>query len=428
MPLRDLFVITIVVVLGLIALRRPWVGVMNWTWISIMNPHRYSWGFAFSAPVAMIAGVTVLLGLLFTKERRSPFQGAPVWWLLLFFIWITLSWLFGFDPSGDYAMWDRVMKIYLMTFVTLMLLHSKLHIMAYVWVTIGSLALLASKGGLFTLLNAGNYRVWGPAGSFIEDNNHFALAAIVTVPMLHFLQIQLPKRWMRHGMSIVMLLTVAAALGSHSRGALLALGAMGAAFWWHSSRKGLITLLLIVVALALLPMMPEHWWVRMATIQEFQEDASAMGRINAWYVAWDVATTNFFGAGMSYQHQYYYDLYGRWETIIRAAHSIYFQILGNHGFVGLILFLMIWITSYTTANKLQKESAEQPETKWAGDLSAMAKVSLIGYLVGGAFLSMPYFDLPYNIMVMIVLTRQWVLRRSWETVGSDPRVPAGRPS
>jgi hypothetical protein len=44
----------------------------------------------------------------------------------------------------------------------------------------------------------------------------------------------------------------------------------------------------------------------------------------------------------------------------------------------------------------------------------MMQVSLVGYAVGGAFLSLPYFDLPYNIMVMVVLARKWVERRAWE--------------
>ena len=140
-----------------------------------------------------------------------------------------------------------------------------------------------------------------------------------------------------------------------------------------------------------------------------------MGRINAWYVAWDVAKDHFFGAGMSYQHQSLFYLYGRFETVVRAAHSIYFQILGNHGFVGLFLYLMIWISSFRVAGWLRKNAADLEETKWAADLGSMAQVCLVGYAVGGAFLSMPYFDLPYNVMAMLIMAKVWVQKRSWET-------------
>ena len=418
--MRDVVIMAIVAVMGMMALKRPWIGVMLWTWISIMNPHRYAWGFAYSAPVAAIAAAVTLLGLFFTRDRQSPFQGAPVTWLLVFSIWATLSWMFGYDPAADYEQWNKVMKVYFMTFVALMLLLNKLHIMAFAWITALSLAALGAKGGLFTILNGGNYRVWGPAGTFIGDNNHFALALIMTVPLLHFLQLQLQRPWVRHSMTVLMLLCVAAALGSHSRGAFLAIAAMGALLWWRSRRKGLMTAALLVVFLLMLPMMPAEWWERMGTITSYEEDASAMGRINGWLVAIEVAKHHLFGGGMSYQHQIFFSMWGVYNTNVIAAHSIYFQILGNHGFIGLALYIGFWIATYLYAGWLRRYARDIPQAKWAVDLGNMVQVSLAGYAVGGAFLSMPYFDLPYNLMVMVVLARRWVETRGWER---EPTVP-----
>jgi probable O-glycosylation ligase (exosortase A-associated) len=412
--MRDLLILAIVVFFALIALRRPWVGVLLWTWLSIMNPHRYAWGIAYDAPVAAIAAVSTLLGFLFTKERQSPFQSTPTIIFVLFAAWVTLSWLTGVDVVGDYAQWDKVMKIYFMTFVALMLLDHKQKIIAFVWVTTLSLAILGAKGGLFTIITGGNYLVWGPAGSFIADNNHFALALIMTIPLLHFLQQQLTKAWMRHAMTVIMLLCAAAAVGSHSRGGLLAIVAMGTVLWWRSERKVFMTIAIGLAVLFVLPIMPETWWNRMGTIVDYESDTSAMGRLNAWGVAWEVAKHNFFGGGMSYQHPIFFSLYGVYETTARSAHSIYFQILGNHGFVGLILFLLLWIATYRSAGWLRKSGQINSGVRWVGQLGAMAQVSLVGYAVGGAFLSMPYFDLPYNIMVMVVLARRWVETRAWE--------------
>ncbi|HRY15032.1 MAG TPA: DUF5935 domain-containing protein, partial [Candidatus Competibacteraceae bacterium] len=72
--MRDLLIVSIVLIAAVMALRKPWIGVMLWTWISIMNPHRYTWGFAATAPVAAIAAASTLAGLLMTKERQSPFK------------------------------------------------------------------------------------------------------------------------------------------------------------------------------------------------------------------------------------------------------------------------------------------------------------------------------------------------------------------
>lgn len=412
--MRDLLVVGIVAIAAFMTIKRPWIGVMLWTWLSIMNPHRYTWGFAYSAPLAAVAAGVTLLGLLLTKERRHPFQGAPMVWFFLFACAMTFSWLLGFDPAGDYAQWNKVMKIYLMTFVAAMLLHNKYHIIAFAWVTAGSLAILGAKGGLFTILTGGAHRVWGPLGSFIYDNNEFALSLIMSIPLLHFLQLQLENKWARHAVSLTMLLCAAAAIGTYSRGALLAITAMGVVFWWRSQHKFAIGVMIAVVGLALLPMMPESWWERMQTIGTYQEDGSAMGRINAWVVAWEVAQHKVFGGGMSYQYDWLFQLYGPYSLKPLAAHSIYFQVLGNHGFPGLFLFLMIWFSAYSSAGWLRRNAKGIPEAKWAGDLGAMAQVSLVGYAVGGAFLSLSYFDLPYNIMVMIVLARVWVQTKAWE--------------
>jgi len=236
----------------------------------------------------------------------------------------------------------------------------------------------------------------------------------MTIPLLHFLQLQVKALWLKYGFTMLMMLCAAAAIGTHSRGGFLAIGAMSAMFWLRSRKKALIGGFLLFGVLVALPMMPEHWWTRMETISTYQEDASAMGRINAWGVAWNVAVHNVFGGGMSYQHPIFFFLYGTYETSVRAAHSIYFQVLGNHGFVGLFLFLGIWFSTYRTAGWLRKNGRAQEQSAWTADLGSMIQVSLVGYATGGAFLSLSYFDLPYNMMVLAVMTRAWVERRGWE--------------
>lgn len=408
--MRDTLIVVIVLGAALVALRRPWIGVMLWTWLSIMNPHRYAWGIAYSAPLAAIAAGSTLLGLLFSSDKQSPFKGAAVWWFALLTAWITISWLFGLNPSQDYPLWEKVMKIYLMTFVALALLSTRFHIIAFAWITTASLSLLAAKGGLFTLLTGGNFRVWGPPGSFIRDNNEFALATIITVPMLYFLYSISEHRWLRYTLIMVIGLSVVSAVGSYSRGGFLALIAMGGFLWWRSQYKILTGVLLLAAIALYLPMMPEQWWDRMATIQEYDQDASAMGRINAWIVAWETAKAYPLGAGMSYQHPELFQRFGVHEDTVRAAHSVYFQMLGNHGLVGLCLYLGLWVSTYRTAGWLKNHARSQPETEWAQLLGSMIQVSLVGFAVGGAFLSLAYFDLPYNLMVLVVVAKLWVLR------------------
>ncbi len=434
--MRDALIILLVVAGSLVAIKRPWIGVIVWTWLSIMSPHRYAWGAAYDAPLAAIAAASTLTGLLFTRERAWPFKGSAVVALVTFMGWMTLSWLMGLDPSGDYEQWNKVMKIDLMILVALALLHTKQHVFALAWVAIGSMALLGIKGGVFTVLNGGGFRVYGPPGSFIEDNNAFALAVVMTIPMVRFLQLQLQGYWARHAMTVVMLLCAASALGSYSRGGFIAIAAMTLVLWWRGKSRLIGAIVLTVFALGLITFMPVEWADRMSSITSYEEDSSAMGRISAWWTAWGIAFDYPFGVGFDAARPELFAMYSPYAGISRAAHSNYFQVLGNHGFIGLALFLWIWIATWRSASWLRRHAAAIPQAKWCVELGAMCQVSLVGYMAGGAFLSLAYFDLPYNIMVLVLVTRVWVQTRGWErepvyargwrTLPGLARAPEGR--
>jgi putative inorganic carbon (HCO3(-)) transporter len=411
--MRDLLIVGLVLVGAIAAMRQAWIGVMLWTWLSIMNPHRYTYGFAFDAPLAMVAFCATAVGLVVTRDRASPFKAPVVGVFLAFIIWISISTLLGLDPSGDYWQWNKVMKVDLMILVALVLLSSKKHILALTWVCAGSLALLGAKGGVFTLLTGGNFRVWGPPGSFIEDNNEFALSLVMAIPLLRFLQMQLLSRWGRHAMTAVTLLCAVAAVGSYSRGALLAITAMAAFLWWNGKNKIVMGLALVVVAPLLIAFMPSEWMGRMSTIGEYEQDESSMGRISAWWNAWNIAFHYPTGVGFDAARPELFARFSPYPDAVHAAHSIYFQVLGNHGFIGLFLFLAIWLMTWRSAGWLRSKCAKIPEAAWCVDLGAMCQVCLVGYAVGGAFLSLAYFDLPYNVMVIVVLARVWVQTKGW---------------
>lgn len=384
-----------------------------------MSPHRYTWGMAYSAPLAASVAACTMIGLLMTRERASPFKGSPVSWFFAFMIWMNLCWVVGLDPSGDFEQWKKVMKIDVMLLVALTLLHSRLHIMSLMWVCAGSLALLGSKGGIFTITGGGAERVYGPSGSFIAENNSFALALITIIPLLRFLHLHVQHRLGRIGLISAMLLCAASALGSHSRGALVGISAMALTLWWRSRSKLRDGIFLVVIAVAFIGFMPDKWSTRMSTIEDYADDSSAMGRINAWWAAWNIAKHYPFGVGFNTSTP---ELFARFAPVpndIHAAHSVFFQIMGEHGFIGLFLYLGIWLMTWRSAGWLRAQGNLLPEAKWAGDLGAMCQVAMIGYFAGGAFLSLAYFDLPYNIMAMVVLTKAWVENQGWKSEPVD---------
>jgi probable O-glycosylation ligase (exosortase A-associated) len=324
---------------------------------------------------------------------------------------IVLPFSLYFDDS--YRMWNRVIKIDLMVLVAMIVLYSRKHIISLAWVLAGSLGFYGVKGGLFTLATGGSYRVWGPEGSYIAGNNEVALALVMIIPLMRFLHITSESLWIKRGLMASMLLCAAAALGSQSRGALLAIAAMGTVFWWRSDKKLIVAILLAVFGVALLSFMPESWWDRMSTIRTYDQDTSAGGRINAWWMAWNLAKDNFFGGGFSVAWPELFARYAPDPTDVHAAHSIYFMVLGELGFVGLILFMTLWIYVWRSAGRLRIQGKRLPQTMWLSHLGAMCQVSLAGYAVGGAFLSLSYYDLPYNILILVVLGCRWMDGKEW---------------
>ena len=134
---------------------------------------------------------------------------------------------------------------------------------------------------------------------------------------------------------------------------------------------------------------------------------------HAWWMAWNLAKANFFGGGFAIAKADLFALYAPDPSIVLAAHSIYFMVLGEHGFVGLFLFLLLWFFVWRSAGRLRKQGQKLPQTVWLAHLGGMCQVSLAGYAVGGAFLSLSYYDLPYNILILVVLGRRWMDGKEW---------------
>jgi putative inorganic carbon (HCO3(-)) transporter len=420
--MRDLILGLLILGGVLYGMRAPWVAIIGWTWISMMNPHGLSWRLS-DAPVAQVFVISVAVGMLISRDQKQWFVTRESVLLMLFMAWMSITLMFSIYFDNSLTMWIRVMKIDVMLLVSLVLLYTRQHLMAFVWIVALSLAFYGTKGGIFTIINGGAFRVVGPPGGYVEGNNEIGLALVMTIPLLVFLRGTLQGRLARNAMLAAIILCAAAALGTHSRGALLAIAAMVVFLWWYSGKRLLGLVFLPILVLAMLSFMPEHWWSRMETIQTYEEDGSAMGRINAWWMAWNLASDRFLGGGYAIITPDLFARYAPNPEAIHAAHSIYFMVLGEHGFVGLLLFLALFTFAFFSAGRLRKQALLRPETKWLSPLGAMCQVSLVGYAVGGAFLSLSYWDMPYNIVLMIIIGNRWIEKQRWKDETSSSLNP-----
>jgi probable O-glycosylation ligase (exosortase A-associated) len=318
---------------------------------------------------------------------------------------MSLTSLFAIHPDQVSTQWIKVYKIFGMNLVVMMLIINRKQIEALIWVVVVSVGYYGVKGGIFTIRSGGNDRVWGPAGTFIDGNNEIALALVIIIPLMFYLQTLLTKRWQKMIMLGCVFLCALASLGSYSRGAALAIAAMAGFLWLKSNSKAKMGLVMAAAIPLLLLLMPSKWFERIDTINTYEEDASSMGRINAWKMAWNLAKDRPLGGGFEI---YDYGVFLQYAPVphdVHAAHSIYFQVMGEHGFGGLALYLILGFLTFRAGSWIVKNAKGDAELKWAADLAKMIQVSLLGFAVGGAFLSLAYFDVPYYLMGAMVATR-----------------------
>jgi probable O-glycosylation ligase (exosortase A-associated) len=409
--MRDLYITLIVFGLLPAVIMRPYVGTLLWTWVSLMSPHRLSWGFSFDFPFVQVIALVSFIGIILSKEKKNLPLMAPTAMLILFTFWVCVTTVFALSPDFAQARLIFFMKVVALAYFALITITTRERLHALMWVIVLSIGFYGVKGGAFTLLSGGGNRVYGPEGSFIADNNHMALALVMMIPLFRYLQLNSDVRLIRAGLMGAMGLTIVGALGSYSRGAMLAMSATLMTLIARTRRRVLLGILALAAFGGAFVFLPAAWHERMSTIQDDEVDASVEGRFEIWDLSFQIALDRpVVGGGFDML----YDLrtYQRYNSSIRprTAHSVTFQILGEHGFVGFGIFLMIGITVLLKAQWIRRQVKGRPDLQWAADLAGMCQVSLIGFFVGGQFLNVAYFDLIYLYVPLVVCTAVVVSR------------------
>jgi len=405
--MRDILVTAIVFGVLPFIFKRPWIGILLWCWLGYMNPHRQTWGFAYDMPFALITAVVTITAFLFSKEKKEMIWTRETILLLMFVGWMLITTFFAFYSELAWEQWAKVWRIQLMVFLTLMIIKERQHLHWMIWVIALSLGYYGVKGGIFTIAHGGAFRVQGPSGTFFEGNNEMALVLAMLVPLIRYLHLQATQQWVRFGLASAMVLTGIAAIGSQSRGGLVAMAAM-ALFLWLKGRHKFVMGVYIVIAVGVIhAVMPQEWYDRMYTIKTYQQDESALGRINAWHTAFNVAKDRVTGGGFEMFQPPTFRQYAPEPFRVHDVHSIYFEVMGEHGFIGFGMFVLLAVFAWLRANQVIRECKRDPERKWAADLAGMIQVSLVAYGAGGAFLGLAYFDLTYHLMIVLVLAAKF---------------------
>src|SRR6266496_4095655 len=433
--MRDYVLTAFVFALLPVCVARPWLGILAWYWIGLMNAHRLTWSFAYTMPFAMLIGGATLLGAIAAKDRRPIPWNRELILMAALLVYFTVTTFFAWAPTYAWLQWEKVAKIIFMTFVATMFIYGKTRIRALLLVVVASIGFYGFKGGIWSIIRGGAERVQGPENSFIDGNTFLGLALNMVIPVLVALARDESRRWLRQLLYLTAALSVIASIFTYSRGAWVGLAVVVplVLLQLRTRPRIFVAIALVVGAVFASAILPDQVFKRADTLANYQEDGSANERFMAWTVHWNVAKDSpLVGAGFDFENadngrwlEYGSEEYMKFFTSLdsAAAHSIYFQILGQHGFVAFFIYLLLLASVHLTFLRLRATARQNPDTAWISTYATGILIGLVGYVVSGAFLSSAYFDLAWLYFALTA-----VLSREAAAVASQlPGLPVTRP-
>ena len=382
------------------ALKKPWLGVLSLAIFSYLNPHAYAWGFVRSLPVYYVLFLVVAFRTFTAKEKDSIPKDWRITVFILLWIYFAITSTQAYFPDIAWQRFWFVTKIYLPFFFTLVLINTRFKLYCLVVTIAASIGIVAVKGGLFAILHGFSARVYGPPATQFEENNAFAVAMLICIPLLLIWQRETRNSLFKKGILLAIPIIYAASLCSWSRGALITMTVLTLMLILNSKHKFLAIPLVLVGAFFVKDYLPQEWFGRMHTLETYQEDSSAMSRIQAWTDGWNHTLEHpFVGAGFD----------GWREVTQRDWHSSYVEMFSEHGFIAFGLWLSLIVGTLISMTTLPNKTFQVEGMEWVANYCFMLRASLICYMVGTAFLGLSYWDLLYHLIFIAVLVKKIAL-------------------
>lgn len=424
--MRDLMFLGAFLVLLPLAFRNAFVAYLIWGWTGLIAIENYLFGFMMPVQLNLIFALITFLMIFFKKdtERGTFSTNATIVFLILFFLQGSLSAVFAYGSNSlNWDLYDRLWKELLFAMAMPLVVVKRYRIHAFVLVMCLGMGFHGLIDGLKFFSSGGAHLVRG----FVKfgDNNHFAVMLVMAIPLLLYMASYSKNRWLRLAALAVAIITIAAVIGTRSRGGFVAMAAVG--LWLVlTSRKRLPALtvfiagIIFVVAIA-----PAEWTQRMETIQEADQDTSFMSRVEAWQVSSAIALHNPLTGGgfhavatQSVWNQFrgQKGLLGFVNTglsseIYRAAHSVYFEVMGDMGFSGFLIFMGLLLNALKNGVQISRVARQGgPELEWAIDLSRSLAATIFAFLVGGLTVSIAYTEFIYMAVMLMEILKQEVQR------------------
>ena len=396
--MRDYLVLMLVVATIPLALYSPFYGLLGFSWLAYMRPQDLAWGLAASLPLSKYVALALFAGLLLRGKVNFIRRGAVPLALLALWAWLLVSCLTATHRDVAFEKFQDITKVILIALMTTVLVTSRNRFRLSIAVIALSLGFLGLKFGLYGILRGGVHFTRG-VGGMIGDNNDFALALNMALPLLLFTGMWMQSRWVRWAAYGLVPLTALTVVFTHSRSGFLALAASVLYLTLRSRRKTMAIAAIVVLAAVGRLVVPASFYERIASIGNYQEDGSSMGRLNAWAASFHMANDYpVFGVGLD-NFLFMFQYYAPDPDDVHVAHNTWLQVLAEAGYVGLLAYLALFMATWGTLLSTER-LARRHDIRWAGDAAKFLEASTLAFMVGGTFLNRAHFDLLYHVVIL----------------------------
>ena len=396
--MRDYVLLIALLALLPVSLLRPYFGIYAWYWVSVMNPHRLTWGIAYRFPIAMMVAGATLAGALMKPKSLSRLAHREVFMIVTLAVLFTVNSAVAMFPELVWSKWEQVMKVLLMTLATVWLIDTRERLRMVLLVVTCSVAFFPVKAIPWIIVTGGQYRIEGPPQTSIGSNNSIAMALNMLVPLMYFFATHEQNRWIKRGSWVMFVASIAGIVVSYSRGAFLGALAVFFLLFLRSKQKLLALTGLVVIVGLVLAFVPGAWFERMNTIRTYQEDQSAQERLQTWGFALELANQRPFTGG-GFQAF-------RANPTNFDGHSNYFGLVAEQGYIALGVYLLLMVSTLATLASIRRRVRRFPSLAWYGDLAAMLQISIVAYAVNGLTLNHQYLDIFYFLVAAAVVAKR----------------------
>jgi len=394
--LRGILVRIFVLVALPLALARPFIGLCIYLWYSHFRLNDFVWpDYSFNQGAFLLA-ITTIVGYVAFEMKRSPLRLQGMKLLVLFWLWIALATVFATDPNLAYPKLSQYTHIFVIAFLIAAMANSEERIRKLLYVIAFAVGVLGSKGCFDFLITGGQYRMRGPGGLMTEENE-YALALNMAIPILFLLARTQPRKWLRlmlYGMAAASAVTV---IGTRSRSGFLGLAAAALLLTFYSKRKVLGIASLAVMAVLFFLLTPQASLVRYESITTAaQTDPSAIGRLQAWSAAMRMTEAHpVLGVGpLNFLTEFPH--YSPFPA--RAPHNAFMALLAESGIPSCLIFTAMILAAIGQMWWLRRKLQRYPGTEQLAIYCLILQLTLTVYIIPNLFINRQNQDLMYHLL------------------------------